>query len=139
MKYITFVSREVWPAFNSIYAYTKLKNTFPPRILVFYTDAGTAEKLEEKIRVLYRENGKNASIQKVKIDDSVEEMKEIIKSLVENGDTIDITGARKSMLLALMDIRNVEIVYLLLKDMRFSSYPFMMRPLSLQTFSEVER
>ncbi len=139
MKYITFVSREVWPAFNSIYAYTKLKNAFPKKILIFHTDASMAEKLEEKIKVLYKENGKSVSIQRVKIDDSVEEMKKIIKDLVENGDTIDITGARKSMLLALIDIRNVKIVYLLLKDMRFSGYPFMMRPLSLQEFSEVER
>ncbi len=139
MKYITFVSREVWPAFNSLYAYTKLKGKFPENILIFYTDTDMGKKLRDKINVLYRENGKRADVQMVKINDSIEEMSKLMKELVSKGDIVDITGARKSMLLALMDIKKVLIVYLFLKDMRFSSYPFMMRPISLQIFSEVQR
>ncbi len=139
MKYIIFVSREIWPAFNSIYAYTKLKGEFPSKIVLMYTEGEIARTLEKKIKVLYREHGRYLNIQKIKIDNSIEKMNTVLKDIVEEGDILDITGARKSMLLALMDIKNVKIVYLMLRDMRFSKHPFMMRPLSLQEFSEVQR
>ncbi len=139
MKYIILVSREVWPSFNSLYAYTKLRGIYPREILILYSDPECASKLEEKIKILYRENDKNLSIRKMKIDGNLEDMRRVAEGVVEEGDVIDITGARKSMLLAFLDVRNVHIVYLLLMDMRFSSMPFMMRPLSLQKIMEVER
>ncbi len=139
MKYIILVSREVWPSFNSLYAYTKLKGIYPKEILILYSDPQCAFQLEEKIGILYRENDRNLNVRKMKIDENLEEMRRIVEDVVEEGDVIDITGARKSMLLAFLDVRKVRIVYLFLGDMRFSSLPFMMRPISLQRIMEVER
>ena len=96
-----------------------------------------AIRLERMIKILY--NKKDVKIRKIRIEEDIEDMKKMLENLIEDGDTIDITGARKSMILGLIDVRGVKIIYLLLKDMRFSSYPFMMRPLSLQMLMEVER
>ena len=66
-------------------------------------------------------------------------MRKMIGDMIEKGDIIDITGARKMMILSLMGIKNVDIVYLFLRDMRFSNTPFMMRPISIQNLMEVKR
>jgi len=137
VKYITFLSREIWPSFNSIYAYTKIRGRYPKEIVIFYSTLDMALRLERMIKILY--NKKDVKIRKIRIEEDIEDMKKMLENLIEDGDTIDITGARKSMILGLIDVRGVKIIYLLLKDMRFSSYPFMMRPLSLQMLMEVER
>jgi hypothetical protein len=139
VKYITFLSREVWPPFNSLYAYTRIRGKFPGEIVILHSGGGEIERLERMIEILYRANNREAKIRKIRIGDEIGNMMEKLKTIVEEGDIVDITGARKSMIIGLMDIRGIKIIYLLLRDMRFSSYPFPMRPLSLQSLMEVER
>jgi len=98
-----------------------------------------AIQLEKMIKILYQVNRKEVEIRSIRIEENIEDMKKILENIVEEGDVIDITGARKSMILGLMDVKGIKIIYLLLKDMRFSSYPFTMRPLSLQRLMEVRR
>ncbi len=139
MKYIFFVSREIWPPFNSIYSYTKIKKEFPGEFLSFYTNEGNMKKVEKMLRILYEKNGKEIKIKKIKTIENVDSMRKMIGDMIEKGDIIDITGARKMMILSLMGIKNVDIVYLFLRDMRFSNTPFMMRPISIQNLMEVKR
>ncbi len=139
MKYIFFVSREIWPPFNSIYSYTKIKKEFPSEFLSFYTNERNMRKVEKMIKILYEKNGKIAKIKKIKAMENVDLMRKVIRDMIEEKDIIDITGARKMMILSLIGIKNVNIVYLFLRDMRFSNTPFMMRPLTIQSLMEVKR
>ena len=138
MKYIIFVSKDVWPAINSFCAYVKLRKRYPKNIVILYSHLKAGEILDKKIRIIYESLNKEASIESVKIEEDVENVKAIVKNVVENGDIIDITGARKSMILALMHLTNVKVVYLHLADMRFSEHLFLMRPMSLQRLMEVD-
>lgn len=139
MKYVFFVTRDPWASFNSIYAYTKIKGEYPSEFLSFYTNSKNMELVEKMLSKLYDEINKNLNMKKVKIDsESLEDYRRIIESDIESGDVVDITGARKIMILAVSGLKDVRIVYLYLKDMRFSSLPFMMRPLNIQSFEEVE-
>ena len=139
MKYVFFVTRDPWASFNSIYAYTKIKGDYPSKFLTFYTNDENMELVEKMLSRYYSEINKNMKMKKMKIDsESMIYYRKIIESEIESGDVIDITGARKIMILALSGLKGVRIVYLYLKDMRFSSLPFIMRPLSVQSFEEVE-
>ncbi len=137
MKYIIFLSKDIWPAINSFCAYIKLKKEYPENILILYSSSNE-EILEKRIKDIYRLISKNVQIRKIKIDENVDTLKNLIESIVDEGDIIDITGARKSMILAFMHLKNLKIVYLHLKDMRFSQRKFMMRPMALQKWVEVE-
>ncbi len=138
MKYVFFVSREIWPSFNSIYAYTAIKNFFPLEFLAIYTDDKNMRKVEKMLRALYAAHEKNFEIVKIRVrGNSVLHIEQVIQEHLSTGDVIDITGARKLMILSLLHLNNVKIVYLLLRDMRFSGKPFMMRPVSLQEMMEV--
>ncbi len=139
MKYITFLSRDIWPAFNSIYAYTKIKGHFPKKIVLLYSQGDMVGDIEKRIRILYQVNGKEVTLIKRKIGEEITTLRKILLDIVEEGDVIDITGARKATILALMGVENVKITYLMLRDMSFSSYPFMMRPVSLQRLMEVSQ
>jgi len=55
VKYILFVSREIWPPFNSLYAYIKIKKEFPREVVLLYTDENIAQKIERKIKKLYQQ------------------------------------------------------------------------------------
>ncbi len=138
MKYVIFVSKDIWPAINSFWAYIKLKRNYPKNIVILFSYLKAGELLDKKIRIIYEILNKEVSIKTLKIDENVEGMKNVIRDVVENGDVIDITGARKSMILALMHLSNVKIVYLHLRDMRFSERAFLMRPLALQDLMEVQ-
>ncbi len=137
MKYILFVSREMWPPLNSLYAYSKIKGVFPSQVIILYTDEDVMRKIEDRIKRLYEIHGKILNLKKRKVSYEVSSLRKILLDIIEDGDVIDITGARKAMILSLMGIENVKVTYLFLKDMRFSNYPFMMRPLSLQKLMEV--
>ena len=138
MKYVFFVTRDPWSSFNSIYAYTKIKGNYPSEFLVFYTDDKNMAQVERMLYRIYGEMKKEAEIRKVKIEsEDLEDFKKRMEE-IEPGDIVDITGARKIMILAVSSLKNVRIVYLYLRDMRFSSLPFMMRPLAVQSFEEVE-
>ncbi len=138
MKYIIFVSKDIWPAINSFCAYIKLKREYPKDIVILYSSLKEGESLGRKIKILYNALNKEAKIEKIKIEENVDSVKNAIKDIVDEGDTIDITGARKSMILALMHLSNVKIVYLRLSDMRFSESAFLMRPMALQELMEVQ-
>ena len=97
------------------------------------------DEMEKRARMLYEVNGREVTFVKRKIGDEISTLRKILLDIVEEGDVIDITGARKAAILALMGVENVKIAYLMLRDMRFSSYPFMMRPLSLQRLMEVSQ
>jgi len=139
MKYVFFVTRDPWASFNSIYAYIKIKNVKPSKFLALYTDEKNMKSVHHMLSTLYEKIGKDFEMMKIKIDsDDIEEHRRILADHLEEGDIVDITGARKIMILALSGIKGVKIVYLYLRDMRFSSHPFMMRPMSVQSFAEVE-
>ncbi|NPA75290.1 MAG: hypothetical protein GXO25_04325 [Euryarchaeota archaeon] len=139
MKYIFFVSREIWPAFNSIYAYVTLKREFPDRFVALYTKKENMYTLESMLMSLTAELGKNIPIDKIKLStNSIEDVRKILEDVVESGDIVDITGARKMMILSLMSLSEIKVVYLLLRDMRYSGVPFMMRPLTVQEHMEVK-
>ena len=95
--------------------------------------------MEKRIKMLYKVNVKEVVVVKRKIGEEISTLRKILLDIVEEGDVIDITGARKATILALMGVENVKITYLMLRDMRFSSYPFMMRPVSLQRLMEVSQ
>ncbi len=139
VKYLLFVSREIWPAFNSLYAYTKLKENFPREIVLLYTDEDVAKSVEIKIKKLYEVNQKELVLRKRKIGSSISSTRKMLLDMVEDGDVVDITGARKTMILSLVGVENIKITYLFLQDMRFANYPFMKRPLSLQKLMEVSQ
>ena len=139
VKYILFVSREIWPPFNSLYAYIKIKKEFPREVVLLYTDENIVQKIERKIKKLYQIHEKDIILRKRKINQEISFIRKILLDILEDGDIIDITGARKAMILALVGVENIRIVYLHLYDMRFSEYPFMMRPLSLQKLMEVSQ
>ncbi len=138
MKYIIFISKDIWPAINSFCSYTKLKREYPKDIVILYSSLTEGESLGKKIKILYDALNKEVKIEKIKIEENVESVKNAIKDIVDEGDIIDITGARKSMILALMHLGNVKIVYLRLADMRFSERAFLMRPMALQKLMEVQ-
>ncbi len=138
VNYIFFVSREIWPAFNSIYAYAVLKKTFPENLIALYIDEENMRVVERMLHALYEENGRILNLKKVRIQgDYREAVKAVLEDVVREGDVIDITGARKIMILSLLSLHGVRVVYLLLRDMTFSGTPFMMRPLSVQSLEEV--
>ncbi len=139
MKYILLVSREMWPAFNSLYAYTKIKGVFPREVVILYTDENIAREIESRIRMLYEINERELVLRKRKVSQSISIMRKVLMDILREGDVVDITGARKAMILALAGVENVKITYLFLQDMRFSEYPFMKRPLSLQKLMEVSQ
>jgi len=88
---------------------------------------------------LTAELGKNIPIDKIKLStNSIEDVRKILEDVVESGDIVDITGARKMMILSLMSLSEIKVVYLLLRDMRYSGVPFMMRPLTVQEHMEVK-
>ena len=138
MNYVFFVTRDPWASFNSIYAYTKIRNSYPDNFLALYTDDENMSLVERMISRFYGEIGRDLEFKKRKIDsESMEDYRKVIEGEIQPGDIVDITGARKIMILAVSELKDVRIVYLYLKDMRFSSLPFMMRPLSVQSFAEV--
>ena len=139
MKYVFFVTRDPWSSFNSIYAYTKIKGKYPSEFLAFYTDDKNMAQVERMLSKVYGKMKKEAEIRKVKVEsENLADFKKRVAEEIEPGDIVDITGARKIMILAVSSLKNVRIVYLYLRDMRFSSLPFMMRPLAVQSFEEVE-
>ncbi len=138
MKYIFFATREVWPAFNSIYAYIKLKGKYPSKFVALYTDENVMRAVEKKLEVIYRTLGREFSLTKLRVSEDYETVMSTLQDIIAEGDIVDITGARKGMILGLLGIKNVKVVYLRLDDMRFANKPFMMRPLSIQSLSEVE-
>ncbi len=138
MQYIFFVSKEPWSSFNSIYAYVRLRGHFPKTLIAFYSDEKSMKLIEDMLSILYENYDKKYDLKKVRLPENFEDMIKIIESYVQKGDLVDITGARKFTILSLMHLHGINIVYLQLKDMRFSTSPFMMRPLSLQTLMEVK-
>ncbi len=140
MKYIFFVSREPWSSFNSIYAYLKTKKKHPDEFLALYSDQKNMKTVERMLKVLHNTMKITLNLKKIKIpEDRLEEMESIITKEVREEDVIDITGARKLMILSLLKISGVKVnvVYLYLKDMRFSSLPYMARPIQSQELLEV--
>lgn len=136
MTYVCFVTRDPLTTFNSIYAYAKLR-AFPQKILVFYTVERNLHRFISLINALYEAYNRDIEISTRKIEDEFKDIGEEIKKI--KGDIlIDITGARKSHIIAIMStLRKGVIVYLRLEDMSFSKIPMMMRPLSLQKIIEV--
>ena len=139
MRYIFFVTREPWASFNSVYAYIRTKDRIPDEYVALYSDEDSMKNVSNMLNIMYNALGKKLKIEKVRIPDaSVEDLAKILENLIEEGDIVDITGARKLMILSLLGIRGIIVVYLYLQDMRFSSLPFMARPLSIQQLVEVE-
>ena len=139
MKYVFFVSREPWASFNSIYAYLKMGDGKIGEFVALYSSEENMKRVERMLTILHKSLGRELKLKKIRIsEDSVEDMGKILESVVSEGDTVDITGARKLMILSLFRLRGVRVVYLFLQDMRFASQPFMMRPLNLQRLEVVE-
>jgi len=139
MKYLFFVSREIWSSFNSIYAFLKIRHEYPTEFVAIYTDESKMRIVERMLLSLYTNVGRDLKMRKIKIGDgSVDEYRRVIEDVVDEGDIVDITGARKIMILSLTGIKGIRITYLYLADMRFSSLPFMMRPLTIQNLEVVE-
>ncbi|GEM_PF-2557933 len=138
MRYIFFVSREPWASFNSIYAYARLKKEKPSEMVALYSSEENMSRVCKMLQILYDNLGWELKIKKIKIGDSnIEALRKIMMNIISEGDIVDITGARKLMILSLLGIRGIRVIYLHLQDMRFSSRPFMMRPLNLQELMEV--
>ena len=138
MQYLFFVSREPWASFNSIYAYVRTRGKID-ELVALYSSEENMKKVERMLTVLFRSYGNELKLRKVRIpEDGVEDMGKMLESIVHEGDVVDITGARKLMILSLLRLRGVKVVYLFLQDMRFSSLPFMMRPLNFQRLEEVD-
>jgi len=136
MIYIAFLTRDPLTTFNSIYAYSKTKG-FPKKILILYTDEDLLNKLLSPLKFLFEIYGKEVSISTRRIEDDFSDIKEVFESIDEDF-IVDITGARKSQIIALMScLRRGKISYLKLEDMKYSHLPFMMRPMPAQKIMEV--
>ena len=136
MIYIAFLTRDPLTTFNSIYAYTKTRG-FPKKILILYTDEGLLNKLLSSLKLLFEIYGKDISISTRKIENDFSDIKEVFESIKEEF-IVDITGARKSQIIALMSyLRRGKISYLKLEDMKYAHLPFMMRPMPVQRIMEV--
>ncbi len=138
MRYIFFVTREPWASFNSVYAYIRIKDRMPDEYVALYSDEESMKNVGNMLEIMYNALGKKLKMEKVRIPDaSVEDLAKILGNLIAEGDIVDITGARKLMILSLLGIRGITVVYLYLQDMQFSALPFMARPLSVQRLVEV--
>jgi hypothetical protein len=95
-------------------------------------------RLESMLKCIIEEYHREIKIRKIRISStSIESVKKTITSIAREGDIIDITGARKMMILSLMPLHGIRVTYLQLRDMRYSGAPFMMRPLGVQEHMEV--
>lgn len=135
MTYVCFVTRDPLITFNSLYAYARVRS-FPRKILVFYLDDKNLEKFLSVVRYFYEIYDKEVEIKSRRIIDEFRDIGEELRNLEEV--VIDITGARKSQIIAIMSVlRKGRIVYLRLEDMNYAGLPTMMRPLSAQKIMEV--
>ena len=134
MKYVLFLTRQALASYNSLHMWVRQHNIHPDEVFVLHTDDAPVKEFERIVKMIVP----SVSVKSIKI--SQENLDDVIKALQKVGvyekDVVDITGARRHMVLALMGIK-CRVVFLHLRNYKYSNDPLLLRPPDAHRLLEV--